>query len=373
MKICPKCHTVYADSEKFCARCGTPLEQMRDPEDGTEDFFDYRKKEKKKKSFAPAIVVGAVCGLCAFGIVMHMGMRNSSGSSSVNTVQEPPSGTVRVSADTQQEEVQAAATGNSSEQKTVVVSTQNTESQEQKTSSEQSHDYILEGSDSRYITADELSNMSGEELTLARNEIFARHGRKFQDAAIQAYFNSKDWYTPSIEPDDFDYDTMLNKYEKANIKVIQNTEAKISGGSNSTENSNQPSDDDDDYCRNLSDRYVYFTVAMSDGNKPVDKGDYYELTVNVYDANDYTVVGYVVGTVKVRIRKDAQVLWSDGYEESLISLDEYAGKYNAQSYVDSEYTRIWHGSDEYSPEGQKYRTYYDENGYITQFYDGEFA
>ena len=36
------------------------------------------------------------------------------------------------------------------------------------------------------------------------NEIYAKHGRKFKTDSIQKYFDSKSWYQPKVEPDDFD-------------------------------------------------------------------------------------------------------------------------------------------------------------------------
>ncbi|MBR4211821.1 MAG: YARHG domain-containing protein [Oscillibacter sp.] len=79
--------------------------------------------------------------------------------------------------------------------------------------------YLLEGSDSRYVQRSELAGFTAEECRLARNEIYARHGRKFQDKTIQAYFNSLDWYRPTIEAGDFSED-MLNDYETANRNLI---------------------------------------------------------------------------------------------------------------------------------------------------------
>ena len=38
---------------------------------------------------------------------------------------------------------------------------------------------------------------------IARNEIYARHGRKFNDSELQAYFNSKSWYKGTVNPEDF--------------------------------------------------------------------------------------------------------------------------------------------------------------------------
>lgn len=54
-------------------------------------------------------------------------------------------------------------------------------------------EYILNGSDSRYIGKSEISNMDKKTMELALNEIYARHGRKFSTKEISDYFNSKSW------------------------------------------------------------------------------------------------------------------------------------------------------------------------------------
>ena len=64
--------------------------------------------------------------------------------------------------------------------------------------------YICPNSNSRYLVKADLVGLSSWELLLARNEIFARHGRKFVDENIQAYFNSQSWYNGTVDPDDFD-------------------------------------------------------------------------------------------------------------------------------------------------------------------------
>lgn len=91
---------------------------------------------------------------------------------------------------------------------------------------EETEEYMLYGSDSRYITRSELVGMSEWELRVARNEIYARHGRKFKDAALQAHFDSQIWYYGYISSDSFD-DKVLNKYEKANLKVIVDYEKEM--------------------------------------------------------------------------------------------------------------------------------------------------
>ena len=78
--------------------------------------------------------------------------------------------------------------------------------------------YLLP-SDTRAITEDDLAGMDRETVSLARNEIFARHGRTFKTASIQAYFDSQSWYTP--DPD-FDENApgALSALEKENLSFL---------------------------------------------------------------------------------------------------------------------------------------------------------
>jgi len=87
-------------------------------------------------------------------------------------------------------------------------------------------DYIFPDSSNTYLTEAQVSGLSESELRYARNEIYARHGRKFSDADLQAYFNAKSWYTPIYEGEEFDQkqDTIFNDYEKTNVKLIASVE-----------------------------------------------------------------------------------------------------------------------------------------------------
>lgn len=89
----------------------------------------------------------------------------------------------------------------------------------------ESEDYILEGSNYRYLTKADLAGLTAEQCRLARNEIYARHGRMFKDEALQEYFETFDWYNPTIQPDDFE-ESMLNEYEIANRDLIVEYELK---------------------------------------------------------------------------------------------------------------------------------------------------
>ena len=60
--------------------------------------------------------------------------------------------------------------------------------------------YIFPNSDTEYLTKSDLSGMSKSEINLAKNELYARHGRKFKSKELQEYFESKDWYVPKYSP-----------------------------------------------------------------------------------------------------------------------------------------------------------------------------
>ena len=92
----------------------------------------------------------------------------------------------------------------------------------------QTGDYFFRESDSRYLTDEELSRYSSSELELAKNEIYARHGRKFVTERIAEYFNSKSWYNGTIDAETFDaqQDSVFNEYEIANIQKIAEMEQK---------------------------------------------------------------------------------------------------------------------------------------------------
>lgn len=72
----------------------------------------------------------------------------------------------------------------------------------------------------------ELEGLTAEECKIARNEIYARHGRMFNDAELQEYFNSCSWYTGYISAEDFDED-ILSDIEKSNRDLIIEYESEM--------------------------------------------------------------------------------------------------------------------------------------------------
>lgn len=80
-------------------------------------------------------------------------------------------------------------------------------------------EYFIMNCDKEYFQKEYFYEFDAEMCRTARNGIYARFGRKFQDPALTDYFLQFDWYTPTIEPDAFS-DSMLNNYQVANRDVI---------------------------------------------------------------------------------------------------------------------------------------------------------
>lgn len=91
---------------------------------------------------------------------------------------------------------------------------------------ESSDSYVLPSSASHSYSTSELSHLTDWELYLARNEIYARHGRRFNNDDLQRYFNAQSWYTPLYSPEDFDArsGSILNRVEQENASTILSLE-----------------------------------------------------------------------------------------------------------------------------------------------------
>lgn len=85
-------------------------------------------------------------------------------------------------------------------------------------------DYILPDSSSKLLTAEDINGLSKVDLGLARNEIYARHGRKFKLSQYQKYFESKPWYKVSANYNYADDNKNLTELEIKNVRFIIDAE-----------------------------------------------------------------------------------------------------------------------------------------------------
>ena len=84
-------------------------------------------------------------------------------------------------------------------------------------------DYVFADSSTRRLTRDEVIGLDESTLTIAINELFARHGRKFVNQDLANYFNSKSWYNGTIEAETFNQqaNSIFNDVEKANRDLME--------------------------------------------------------------------------------------------------------------------------------------------------------
>lgn len=88
----------------------------------------------------------------------------------------------------------------------------------------ENENYILPYSNSRLITRSDIASFSDFELYVARNEIYARLGRGFQNQDLQDYFNRKSWYVQRYSPEEFDAKVTVSDIERENALTIRKEE-----------------------------------------------------------------------------------------------------------------------------------------------------
>ena len=108
---------------------------------------------------------------------------------------------------------------------------QETETKEKETEAAEDtrSEYIFADADIRYLTQEEVDKLSLQAVCYAKNEIYARHGRKFLSTELQEYFNDKSWYQGTVEAEKFS-PSVFNKYESDNIQILVKAEEKLRSG-----------------------------------------------------------------------------------------------------------------------------------------------
>jgi hypothetical protein len=84
---------------------------------------------------------------------------------------------------------------------------------------------LLPQSNDRHLTNADLAGLSNWQLTLARNEIYARHGRPFTNANIRAYFSRTGWYSSNASF----RESWLSRTEQNNAAFIRDYQARVFG------------------------------------------------------------------------------------------------------------------------------------------------
>ena len=71
---------------------------------------------------------------------------------------------------------------------------------------------------SRLLTKNEVAQMTKQELSLARNAIYARHGYQYNNAELSEFFGRQPWFKPTdVKMEDIPF----TKIELDNIRLIK--------------------------------------------------------------------------------------------------------------------------------------------------------
>ena len=258
-KTCPFCGTVLEGSVKFCKKCGAAQDLSEQSQVQTEMLLDtqnvntamqvqtprqeqslvpqtvpqqafYNQNPSKNKSNAALIVV-LVClavfiaaGGGGLFYMYHNGLGFFTASDDdIRTSRREDDSDERLGRATPTPEPtespeQTAAPKRTSTPKPTATPTPRPTATPTQTSAANA-EYILPNSSIRYLTKADLTGLTAEQCRIARNEIYARHGRLFDDQELQEYFNSCSWYQGTIPAASFN-DEMLSDIEKANRDLI---------------------------------------------------------------------------------------------------------------------------------------------------------
>ena len=262
--FCSKCGKQIRDGLKYCTNCGTPIEQgesHKNSDTGNSDRIlaagkvnlkkddsalspvavvqsgnsndtdtDKNlpvKKPKKNKGFKIVIItiLGIILAilLIFFALIqsgfISISIENNEKQESVLDKSDKPSkkeNDRKAKEKERESEERTMPTVSQTEPDTVPTVSQ---TETASTTVALNNDFVLPDSSIRVLDKSELAGLSAEQCRIARNEIYAKHGRMFDDAGLQNYFNSCSWYHGTIPADRFS-DTMLSDIEIKNRNLI---------------------------------------------------------------------------------------------------------------------------------------------------------
>ena len=215
MKLCPKCRQKTAPKPapagNTCIRCGKPC--------GSGEVLcpDCRVEKavgKKSKRISVLVIVLVILLLITAGIAGALIWRELSRGDDAGYVAP-----VQTTHGRQEENIPTDPTTAPTAAPTTVPTTAPTEAPTEPTLPATPLEYWVEYCDTQYLTRSDLISFDAGECRLARNAIFAKSGRMFQDETLQAYFNQFSWYVPRVAPENFT-NSMLNDIQLYNLELI---------------------------------------------------------------------------------------------------------------------------------------------------------
>lgn len=218
--ICNKCNHNNKPGANFCAKCGAVLDNNTNINSNRDKISqDNYKNEFKnvyknpnyqnKMDFSQIVKIGA--GILIVVLIVFIAKYFIGGNNKDSENSEPDSYSSSI-ADNNLEEEESTTNNLENDQN---LDSNNNQNQQ---------DYIIPDSSDKILTYSDIEGLSKQEIRYAKNEIYARNGRRFDSQELQAYFNSKSWYNGVIDPEDFNEETMLSDIEYKNVIFLSERE-----------------------------------------------------------------------------------------------------------------------------------------------------
>lgn len=201
------------------ANCRVAKTDVNDASAVCEELEAYRvKKRVDKKQITLFAAVGVLVLLAVVGVLVlgKSGKKDEGKERKPSTTQEEDVNT--------DEDIDADAEGDAEGKTDVDEGAESEENAASEDVNASDAEYILPKSGTEKLTRADLEGLTKEQLRLARNEIYARHGMIFGVDDLDKYFATKSWYKPTVSFTDF-YDTVeMSLIEEANVILIQEVE-----------------------------------------------------------------------------------------------------------------------------------------------------
>lgn len=206
LAVCRELETV-SEGNAFTEKEGIPfVESEHQVEVLASEFEHYTKRGKFNQKQVTAIVTGVVLLVAVVAGV------------SIWSVNRKPQEPVSTHAPSKDNDVQKNEEDKEDKED---------KQDKQDASQTEESEYLLSMSATRELTREDLAGLSREQLRLARNEIFARHGMIFGVEDLDAYFATKSWYTASVPAKEY-YDRVeMSLIEEYNLTFIQGIEKEM--------------------------------------------------------------------------------------------------------------------------------------------------
>jgi hypothetical protein len=232
---CSKCGFKLKDDDNFCPNCGSkniknrknsleyteriPTLNLNTTSNEIKTKQTKAKQTKSKSKSKSPIIIGILIVIVVLSVGFgsyYISLSKLSSNNSKNSDKTSVKNNV-----TPKNNITSDKDANTSSD--ISASTNDTNTNKTDTNKIDSNDsYIFPKSGSEKLLDADVSTLSKQNLALARNEIYARHGYVFQTEPFKSYFNNKSWYEPN--PNLKDSDKKLNDVELYNIQLISKYE-----------------------------------------------------------------------------------------------------------------------------------------------------